>query len=119
MHCFVDASYSSQHHIAVLGFQVGDESRIHLTTINVNGIAAAEKMNLQRCIEYCSLRYPTSNLIVYTDHEPSLKQSFPDHVRIVFTPGHIKKADMTTLQLRFSLVDKAVRKELRRIIGNM
>ena len=115
MLCFVDASYSPPHQLGVIGYQVGMEEVIHLGSLTIHGNALAEKLALQKCIEYCDEKYPGQELIIYTDHQASLKDEYPDHVRIVFTPGHLKKASMNSLQLRFSAVDKATRKELRRL----
>ena len=116
MQCFVDASYSPQYHLAVLGFGIQGEADLHLEILSIRGNAAAEKLALQRCIEYCTIQYPDQKLIIYTDHEPSLKEEVPDHVELRFTPGHLKKADMTPTQLKFSAVDKATRKKLREVI---
>lgn len=113
MECFVDASYSPQHQIAVIGFYIDGQAIIHSEIVSIHGNAAAEKLALQRCVDYLCEHSWKLKSVIYTDHEASLKEQVPDWIELRFTPGHLKKADMTPLQLKFSMLDKAVRKMLR------
>ena len=112
MICFTDASYSSNHKLAVIGFKVDDEL-IQLKITNCIGNAAAEKLTLAWCIEYCINKFGNINLIIYTDHQASLSSIQPRTVELRFIPGHCKKSLMTATQLQFSTVDKACRRLLR------
>lgn len=112
---FTDASYNNNKKIAVIGFYIRGEEPI-TDTIQVNGIALAEKIALERCHNYIREKYEgLQEITIYTDHFASLKILYP-LTTIVFIKGHKKKALKSDLDQEFSVIDKLVRKKLRALI---
>ena len=117
MECYVDASYSSKHHIGVLGFYVQGEDRTHIQTVTTSSSTSAEKLALARCIEHCSQKYPNTKLIIYIDCKGSSRVAVPNNIQLQLLPGHMKKANMDAKQLIFSKVDRLTRKILRKTVN--
>lgn len=125
-----DASYSPQHKIAVIGFTLLSEEQIHLETINVNqsnltliqspvqGVAKAERLAVEHCITHFQRVYPGQEITIYNDHEAATKEQWPQGVRVLWLPGHTKASSRNNIATEFAVLDKAVRKELRKTLQN-
>lgn len=113
---FVDASYSKELKTAVCGTYIPSKSsEPTLTSIQCNGIATAEKKVLHDAILLADeLKVPVT---IFTDHEGALKNlQTPASINVQILKGHKKKADKDEDDIAFTVVDKAVRRELRRIV---
>jgi hypothetical protein len=122
--CFTDASYSPQHHIACLGYMVGTDENIHTEIITTDGVAEAEKLATERCLYYCRQSGIQGRIIIYTDHQGSLKkeehwkQQFGD-IELRLIQGHKKTSEKSEIDLIFTKVDRLTRKLLRQHVNTM
>jgi len=112
---FTDASYNNQHKVGVIGILVRGQEPFVEIVHGGKGIAYLEKLALTKCAEDAK-----ENIVIYTDHQGSHLLSFPNNnsgsarlVEVKFIKGHKKKAEKTSLDIEFSVIDRLVRKTLR------
>jgi hypothetical protein len=119
MICFSDASHSPQHRLAVIGFRVKHELKMHFQVIRDVSCPTSEKAAAQACIEYCRINYPGQELIIFTDCIEVERAVWPEHVTFIRIPGHTKKALRNEDQAYFAAVDEYTRKQLREIVRTL
>lgn len=115
-YAYVDASYHPQLKIGCWGFRLqGQHTNEGIQEFD--GVASAEKMALAKCISYCKC-FDIKPVIIYTDHMGSLshKNNYPDWVDVRFIKGHKKRIDKSEHDLEFTIIDRSVRKTLRKYI---
>jgi quinolinate synthase len=66
------------------------------------------------CIAECEKTYPGSQIHVHTDCQKAIRSKYPENVRMHKMIGHVKKDLRDEKQTIFAMVDRAVRKELRK-----
>lgn len=111
--CFTDASYSQHKNLAVVGYKIG-EDKIVLKKLPYTKNTLAELIAINLCISACNIKYPGSNIIIFTDCQRALKNNYPKNVEIKKIKGHKKGSLKDENDLIFSTVDKKVRKAMRK-----
>ena len=116
--CYTDASYSQFIKTSVVGYKIGNRKIILETLVDIKN-TQAELYAVQKCIEICSQHYPDKNIIIYTDCQKAVQnyenEVYPKYVKLIKVDGHKKSILRDHNDKIFNLVDKATRKELRRL----
>lgn len=115
--CFTDASYSPDLKISIIGYKIGDQDVITENLPNVKN-TQAELYAINKCIDICKELYLDQDIIIHTDCQRALKNEYPVGIKIKKVKGHKKKLFMNEDELLFNIVDKATRKELRKLTKN-
>lgn len=114
--CFTDCSYCPKYNIGVIVHKIyTSENCFFQTIINLDGVknSELEKIGISECIKDCSIISTECKIIIYTDCESSLKETYPNNVEIKYIKGHSKKSDRDNIGLIFRDVDILARKTLR------
>ncbi len=119
-YCYSDASYSPQTGLAVTGYKIGADGEIWISRPKVTGIAEAEKLGINSCIDAARAYDVRGTIVLFTDHEgalkmaaqPAWKERFPD-VELRVIKGHKKGTERDEHDERFREVDRMVRRILR------
>jgi len=111
--CYTDASYSKQANGSVIGYKVGDQP-IVMDFLPLVKNTQAEVMAVNLCVAECETIHPESQIHVHTDCQKAIRSQYPENMRMHKMIGHIKKDLRDEKQIIFAMVDRAVRKELRK-----
>lgn len=116
INCYCDASYSKQAQGSVIGYKIGDheiETQFLAEIKNTEAEIVAAKI----CIEKANAMYPNKIVCIYTDCQKVMKlYANCDGIIMHKMIGHMKTALKDKNQKIFTTVDRATRKELRRIM---
>lgn len=134
-YCFTDASYNPQHKIACIGYLVyrdlnhnsydlTKEPIVYTEILEIDGVANAEKLATQKCMNSCRQIGIKDKLIIYTDHEGSLKKESEwrqlyGEIELRLLKGHQKSATKAEMDLIFTKIDRLTRKMLRQHIKSL
>lgn len=112
--CYTDCSYSPQTGLCVVGYKIGNNNVVTELLENIKN-TQGEIYAVERCIEICKEQYTDYILLIHTDCQRVIQNTYPN-VQFVKMEGHKRKALKDNKDLIFSTVDKKVRNDLRTFV---
>lgn len=116
--CYTDVSYAKDVGGSVIAYKISNQP-IHLEFLegvkNTQGEIKAIELCIKKIIDNYNLPPKSYIIHIFTDCQKAIDSVYPEYVKTHKMEGHIKKSMRNNRQQIFATVDKAARKELRRI----